>query len=256
MALRLLAIALSGIVAIGWSYQGFDLSVASDDEAWRCMYKTVNDDMFVIIRAYRNLGVVDENAAASIKSAWSHSQRDLGIYMFPCIQDSAYSVANNITCPSASEQVMDTVNNLNAEGVSISGCSDCQPKGKSKASVLSVWIDIEDEVPSKYYSSDPSVNQQFIADLVSQLESMGIKVGIYTTATYWKNIMDNVEGYGAKHKLWYPHYDDVSSFDFFEPFADWTKDSLKIKQIAPDIGLCGFTQIDRNYAADDEYPVN
>lgn len=257
MEWRLLLIALSCLLVTCSSISGFDLSVASDEETWRCMYKTVNDDMFAIIRAYRNIGVVDENAAASIKAAWGHSQRDLGIYMFPCIQDSAYSVANNITCQSAVDQVKDTVSSLKEEGIAISGCVECQPDRRtSKASVLSVWVDIEDEVPSKYYSSDPMVNQKFMNDLVTQLESMGIKVGIYTTKTYWQNIMDNVEGYGANHNLWYPHYDDISSFDFFEPFADWTKESLKIKQIAPDIGICGLSQIDRNYAETDGYPVN
>ena len=48
--------------------QGFDLSVATSTETWNCLASAV-DDVFGIIRAYRNVGVVDANAATSIKAA-------------------------------------------------------------------------------------------------------------------------------------------------------------------------------------------
>ena len=227
--------------------QGFDLSVATSTETWNCL-ASAGDDVFGIIRAYRNVGVVDANAATSIKAASAAGVRDLGVYMFPCIEESPYTQDNNITCASASSQVIDTVQYLEREGVSILG-SSIQPKNsKIEAVVNAVWLDIEDEVPSKYYASDPSINQAFLADIVAALEGLGIEVGIYSTSTYWKNILDNVEGYGCAHSLWYPRYDNTSSFEFFEPFADWELSSLKVKQIAPDVGLCGVSQIDQNYA--------
>jgi hypothetical protein len=110
-----------------------------------------------------------------------------------------------------------------------------------------IWIDIEDEVPSKYYSAKNADNIQFIADLTSSLSGFGIEVGIYTTKTYWANIMDNVEGYGQL-KLWYPRYDQINSMDFATsilPFADFTK--VYIKQTNGNVGACGITQVDSNY---------
>ena len=229
------------------SRQGFDLSVETTAETWSCLFSST-DDIFAIIRAYRNVGVVDINAPTSVKAAYSAGVRDLGVYIFPCIGESPYSKDNNITCASASNQVLDTVQALQKEGISIKG-STIQPEESSTVALVnSVWLDIEDEVPSKYYAADPSVNQQFLADIVTALENLGITVGIYSTSTYWKNILNNVEGYGSNHSLWYPRYDNIDSFDFFEPFADWTVSSLKVKQIAGDVGLCGLSQIDLNYA--------
>ena len=111
-----------------------------------------------------------------------------------------------------------------------------------------MWIDIEDEVPSKYYSTNTTQNVEFITQMRNYLESLGAEVGIYTTSTYWKNIMDNETGFGSL-KLWYPRYDQMNSMGFFSPFADFT--SVYIKQTQGNTGTCGLSQVDSDYMDDD-----
>ncbi len=88
------------------------------------------------------------------------------------------------------------------------------------------------------------MNQAFLENMVKSLESRGIQVGIYTTKTYWTNIMASNPSYGT-YPLWYPRYDGIDSFDFFAPFAGWTQ--LLIKQTAGDAPLCGLSQVDTDY---------
>jgi hypothetical protein len=236
-------------LALALGRTGYDLSVASDAKTWDCLVEE-NSDVFAIIRAYRNVGQVDTNSANSIKAAYAAGVRDLGVYMFPCVQGSAYAISTNLTCDSAEGQVKAMVSYLQSEGIFIKG-SSLQPNGEPVAVVNSIWLDIEDEVPAKWFSTDTSANQNLFADLVNAVEGLGIVAGVYSTSAYWKNILDNVEGYGSTHSLWYPRYDATDSFDFFEPFADWTLDSLKIKQTGGNVGTCGLTQVDSNYAEDE-----
>ncbi len=83
--------------------------------------------------------------------------------------------------------------------------------------------------------------------MVQSLKGYGIEVGIYTTKSYWANIMNNVIGYG-NCKLWYPRYDGVANMDFaatYLPFADFTQ--VYIKQTGGDVELCGLSQVDSDY---------
>jgi hypothetical protein len=83
-----------------------------------------------------------------------------------------------------------------------------------------------------------------MAELVASLEKYNVPVGIYTTKTYWTQIMNNDMNYG-QYQLWYPRYDGVNSFDFFAPFAAW--DHVDIKQTAGDAPLCSLTQVDTDF---------
>ncbi len=74
---------------------------------------------------------------------------------------------------------------------------------RPSTTVYRIWLDIEDETPSKYYDPDTAVNQNFISELASAVESSGVPLGIYTTKTYWQNIMNNTIGY-SQYPLWYP----------------------------------------------------
>jgi GH25 family lysozyme M1 (1,4-beta-N-acetylmuramidase) len=114
-----------------------------------------------------------------------------------------------------------------------------------RVELSTLWLDVEDEVPSIYYDPDPAVNQAFLQQLVDAMAEASIATGVYTTKTYWGTIMDNVEGYG-QFPLWYPRYDGEDSLDFFEPFADFTK--CTIKQTGGDVGYCAVSQVDSNYA--------
>lgn len=122
------------------------------------------------------------------------------------------------------------------------------------------------------FFTDATVNQALVATIVEELVSRNISVGIYTTKTYWTNIMASNPNYG-QFPLWYPRYDGVDSFDFFVPFSGlsakliinplclsytilhlikmlyyfsgWEK--LAIKQTAGDAPICGISQIDLDY---------
>lgn len=208
---------------------GVDVSVGITEENLDCLITNYNVT-FLISRVYRNKGLVDTNAASTLQLAHS---RGLAIdaYIFPCIQTSTYAVTNNITCVTAYQQAKDSVDYLRENGVTINR----------------MYIDIEDESPSKYYDSNTDYNINFIAELVTAIEEMNTEVAIYTTKTYWQNIMNNVEGY-SKYKLWYPRYDNVNSMDFFSSFGGWT--SVYIKQTGGDSAYCDISQVDTDFMTD------
>jgi len=227
---------------------GFDLSVASEQTDWECLLD--NSATFGIVRLYRNLGKIDTNSAKSINAANSVLSTIDG-YMFPCLTQSPYSIANNITCESAANQVKHTLQYLAEEGIWVNNSSlSPQPFFPILSTLGRIWIDVEDEVPSKYFSPVVADNTAFMTDIVTALQSYGIEVGIYTTKTYWANIMNNEKGYGYL-KLWYPHYDGINNMDFAAdvlPFADFT--SVYIKQTGGDVGLCNLSQVDSNFMVD------
>lgn len=231
-----------------YAYYGVDLSVLTQSADWECLVNERNVT-YAIVRAYRNTGLVDSNSTNSLHYAAQAGVKDLGIYMFPCVTTSSYAVSKNIVCPSPEEQVLETVKYLRENHVFIKrnfpNSVDPTKIPKNAVVVNRVWIDIEDESPAKYYDVDPVKNQDFIGKIVAALEKLYIPVGIYTTKTYWQNIMGNIEGYGAKYPLWYPRYDAVDTLDFFTPFVDFTE--VKIKQTGGDVGYCGLSQVDSDY---------
>lgn len=232
---------------------GFDLSVKSTEEDWSCLASPDIGGSFGIIRLYRNIGQVDRNSSKSILAA--NTVMEVGRidgYMFPCISQSQYSIDHNITCDSAATQVLHTLQYLAEEGIAVKGSSlQPGPYFPDLVTLNRIWIDIEDEVPSKYYSANTADNIAFLADITTSLQGYGIEMGIYTTKTYWSNVMNNVLGYGLTNKLWYPHYDGVNNMDFAAdvlPFADFT--SVYIKQTNGNVGDCSISQVDSNYMPD------
>lgn len=216
---------------------GIDISVSSTAETMECLAKSQNMT-YLLTRVYRCIGEVDSIGAQTMTLALAQSNPSFQFvdgYIFPCIATANYTVSNNITCPSASQQIADTIQLLEEYKV-----LDKQ----SKSNPIRLWLDVEDESPSKYYDSDPAVNQVFLEEMTTALLSKNIRVGVYTTKSYWKQIMDNQMGYGARFPLWYPRYDAVNSLDFFEPFADFAQ--VLIKQTAGDTGMCGVT-LDTNF---------
>jgi len=222
---------------------GVDLSVQTTQEDWNCLVKD-HDISYAIIRAYRSLGALDENAADTLKLAYAAGIKDLGAYMFPCITTSSYAISKNITCDAADVQVTKTMDFLHENGIYVEG-ETASAKTVTPVYINRMWIDIEDEVPSKYYDANTSVNQEFLAAMVAKLNDLKVPVGIYSTKTYWTNILNNVEGYNI-YPLWYPRYDAVDSMDFFSPFGGW--ESCDIKQTGGDIQYCGITQVDPDYS--------
>lgn len=134
--------------------QGVDLSIPCDESTWTCLQQA--GISFGKVRAYRSVGQLDTNAPASLKSAHSAGLKDLDVYIFPCISTSPYSVSNNITCKSPSDQLLETVNYLSDNQIYFE-----HRKEKDSVFVSRLWLDVEDENPSKYYDVNPSVNQAF-----------------------------------------------------------------------------------------------
>jgi hypothetical protein len=84
--------------------------------------------------------------------------------------------------------------------------------------------------------------------MVNAATSLGVQLGIYTTATDWKNIFtdkltdgtavyyyNNSIGYVIDNPfswlpLWLPRYDSTKSMDFFYPTAGWS--DVFVKQIS------------------------
>ena len=64
------------------SRQGIDLSAPATTEAFRCLkQKGFN---FVIVRAFRSLGIPDYNAPQNIRNAREANMDTVEAYMFPC----------------------------------------------------------------------------------------------------------------------------------------------------------------------------
>lgn len=231
----------SCLIASALGRAGVDLSVATSLSDWQCLREKYSVD-YAIIRLYRNIGLIDTNGAASLTNAAKAGINDLGAYMFPCLSESPYSKSHNVSCESVQAQADATIKNLISNNIAVAD-TILSPKDPV-ATVNRIWIDIEDEVPAKYFSADVTINQKFIGDLVEALEARGVMVGIYSTKTYWQNIMGNILGY-SKYPLWYPRYDGVNSLDFFSPFCGW--ESVMIKQTAGDAYLCSISQVDTDY---------
>lgn len=225
---------------------GVDLSVATDEATWDCLLDQGMD--FAKVRAYHSTGQLDTNAPATITAASKAGMKDIDAYIFPCISTSPYSIENNITCKSPTNQLLETLNYLADNGIFFRHRQD-------GVFLNRMWLDIEDESPSKYYDPNPATNQAYMAEITQAAKRLNLPMGIYTTKTYWSQIMDNVEDYSTTDRLgryvyplWYPRYDAVNSMDFFEPFGGW--ESVLIKQTGGDVGYCGVTQVDSDYMED------
>jgi GH25 family lysozyme M1 (1,4-beta-N-acetylmuramidase) len=225
------------------AYNGVDLSVATTVADWQCLVSDYNVT-YAIIRTYRSVGEVDTNSPNTIHYAATAGIKDIGVYMFPCMPTSPYSISNEITCATPEQQVIDAVSFLQTNGIVVKRMVDDVHSQSNITVVNRVWLDIEDQSPAKYYDSDVTKNQEFVAAIVAQLEKMKIPVGIYVSKTNWQNIMGNIEGYG-NYPLWYPRYDNDPSMDFFVPFADFTE--VKIKQTAGNSKWCSLSQVDTDY---------
>jgi hypothetical protein len=219
---------------------GFDISVSLLNSQWACLQTHENGYEYAIVRVYRNIGVVDEASAQSIITA-SSLGFSVDAYFFPCLQNSKYSQDHGITCPTAAQQVRDTIQYLELHGIHHK--SNIGNHLTSAVYIGRIWLDIEDG--NQYFDSSTSANQNFIADIVSNFTFFGLELGIYTSPAYWQSIMGDINGYGNL-PLWYPCYDSINSMDFFVPFADWT--FVTVKQTGGNTGICGVSQIDSDFS--------
>lgn len=248
----------SRFIASAQGYFGLDASVSLNATTWKCL----NDEMslsFATIRVYRNIGTIDTQAAPTLLAAPANLKDTLSAYIFPCVNSSQLSIDRQIVCPSLDDQVKSIVDYLNSNGINfkngdtavsaataVASASATASTEQSSLTLQRLWLDVEDEEPPKYYDTNPEVNQQIIADLITAVQKQNIPLGMYTTKTYWQKIMGNVESpIYAGMPLWYPRYDGYNNMTFFSPFPNW--ENVDIKQTGGGVKLCG-TDIDTNYA--------
>ncbi|CAF1566998.1 unnamed protein product [Rotaria sp. Silwood1] len=191
---------------------GVDVSQSVSQEQFACLkdsgYK------FVIVRAYRSVGVVDTNSAQTIKNARAAGLNNVDAYLFPCIR-----------CGDASQQVIETIDYLREEG----------------ARIDRLWLDIEGK-----WNNDTDINIQFVDELIKQIIILDVKYGIYTSRYQWISIMNNTTKFSSNTPLWYAHYDDDQSFHDFRLFGGWKQPS--IKQFIGDVKECGVV-LDKNFSS-------
>lgn len=154
-----------------------------------------------------------------------------------------------MTCPSAKQQLTDTLDYFAANNIGVARRVGEAGKenSPSKPLVQRLFLDIEDPSPSLYFDPDPAVNQLFVSEFVAAAADLDTPLGFYTTSSYWSTIMANSEEYSEEEgfPLWYPRWDGEDNMDFFVPFGGW--DTVRVKQTAGDVGLCGVSQVDMDY---------
>jgi len=198
------AAVLSSVFYVATATFGVDVSSPVSESDWRCLKS--NDFTFAAVRVYESTGRPDPNAVKTMANARSAGIGVVDAYMFPCPKCSK----------SAADQVEEAVKNLR----------------DNKAQFSIFWFDIE----GPQYWGSQSANKNFLTQALSKAESLGVKIGIYTSESQWIPIFGDWDG-GAKYPLWYAHYDGRPNFSDFKPFAGWKKPVMK--QYQGDVTKCG-----------------
>lgn len=208
--MRLILFAALALLPVVFAVRGGDVSSATAQSTFQCAVSNGNWQ-FMITRSYCSYGGPDPNAASNLANAKAAGIQYTDAYHFPCYGG-----------VSASQQVNDDVNAISGQ-------------------FGTLWFDIEMNPSSGCgWSSDTSANCQFLGDMISAGQSLGISMGVYTSAYQWGNIMGSGCTVGADNSLplWYAHYDNNPSFSDFSPYGGWT--SPNMKQYYDSTGLgCG-----------------
>lgn len=213
------AFASALLSASAFAITGIDVSTYVGQSDFACM-KNENNHEFGIpewasVRAYTSAGYVDENAPATIHNAKEAGMKHVSAYIFPCVP-----------CGDGGGQVNSTVYFLHHTG----------------AEPDMYWYDVE----RFHWSTNIYANREFIADMIKEGKSLGIKAGIYTNYYNWEEIVGIEWTYPADQgmPLWYAHYDYYGDFKDFDPFGGWKEPA--VKQYAGDVHSCGVS-VDMNY---------
>lgn len=287
-------------------YYGIDIALPTSNTTWP-QYIASNDISFAIVKVYNNDGSIVRNSASSIKSAWENGIRNISVYMFPCIQNSSFSISNLIQCQSPANQLNDITTYLNRNGIffeqysqstwsptlsptqvpsanptlhptvgspvhSPTSAPTSQPSSQpsmspsgqptstpsmltsaspthspthiptvyptstpsysssSYALIQTIFLDIEDDNPARYFDHSPAANVEFIRQFTNAAFELGIRVGIYTASRDWGQTtqLTNSTNPFSLLPLWTPRFDSTYSMDFFGGFGGWN--SVFIKQ--------------------------
>jgi GH25 family lysozyme M1 (1,4-beta-N-acetylmuramidase) len=194
------------LCGVAHAVSGGDISEYYGSGTFSCTVS--NGWSFVIVRSYCSYGGVDSNAPATLQAAAAGGIQYHDVYHFPCIG------------VSASQQVSDDYNQV-------------------KGLFGMMWFDIETNPSPNCGWQDAATNCNFMGQLISAGQSLGIHMGIYSSAYMWGSIMGDGCTVGADNgiPLWYAHYDQNPSFSDFSSFGGWT--SPNIKQYWDSVGICG-----------------
>lgn len=182
----LIAVAfILAIVPSAFASYGVDVSQPTSVSSFQCMK---NDGLdFAIVRTFQSNGVNDPNGVHTVANAWAGGMSYVDVYMFPCPTCSA----------SAASQVTSAVNYLKSYNTRFG----------------QFWFDIEG---TQYWTGSQSENQAFFNELKSTGASLGLNMGVYTSASQWDPIMGSGFTGGSNLPLWYAHVRQF--FSSFPPF--------------------------------------
>jgi hypothetical protein len=186
---------------------GPDVSTPLSVKQWQSLISG-RSATFGVVRCYQSDGKVDPNAPATVLNGWAAGLASVDVYHFPdCTTDAA-------------TQVQGAVSALRQAG----------------ARFGRYWLDVElskssegtYDNPSKWSTTDPQANAAFLSDLIAAADSLGLSVGIYTSACSWSLCMGDSSSF-AEYPLWYAQYETPAqaSFDDFKPFGGWTAPTMK-----------------------------
>jgi hypothetical protein len=186
---------------------GVDLSTPVSESDAVCMKNA--GVAFASARAWHSYGAFDD-AVVGTSAAFAKAGIPFTVYLFPCAQQSA------------ALQVRQLLGNLTAASVQYER----------------VWFDIEtNSSPGCGWSSNFSANCVFVAELVAAAAQLNVTAGMYASAHEWGLTAGAACTAGSELELWYPRYDNVTSFADFAPFGGFTAPS--IKQYWDTHTLCG-----------------
>jgi len=206
-------VALLCALPLAFAVVGVDVSAPVSESSFACM-KGQHGVEFAIVRCWHSTGTPDTAAPATVSHAWSAGLAHVDVYMFPCYK-----------CGDGKGQVNKAVSYLRSNNVRYG----------------MLWLDIEG--PGTYWSSSTTNNVNFINDMISEGRSLGVTLGIYTSASQWNPITGDWKG-ASSYPLWYAHYNSQQNFNDFSPFGGWTHPA--IKQYAGDTTLCS-SGVDLNW---------
>mmetsp|Transcript_34297 Transcript_34297/g.80167 ORF Transcript_34297/g.80167 Transcript_34297/m.80167 type:complete len:233 (-) Transcript_34297:31-729(-) len=208
-------VSLNGTVTYPANYYGVDVSQPVSESAMKCLVDA--NLLYAIVRCYQSLGHPDPACAGTVAAAHAAGMKRVDAYMFPCPK-----------CGNAAGQVQSQLSYFS----------------EHKVNVDTLWLDIEG---SQYWTGSYSGNKAFYQELVDEAKKLGLKTGVYSSASQWSAIFGSLSySHGADLPIWYPHYDGIPELSDFSSFGGWR--SPYMKQFTDKGAKCGVSY-DINFRA-------
>ncbi|KAF7632191.1 hypothetical protein Mgra_00008376 [Meloidogyne graminicola] len=196
--------------------EGVDVSELTTIEQFNCLKNKLKTE-FVIVRAGRSNGFVDNNATKNIKNAREAGINDIDIYIFPCVKPKVLQIIYD-KCGNPRDTITSVLNTLKS----------------NNANFGRVWLDIEGLADNEDYqgwrNNGKAKNVEFIKGMVDTLIYNNQSYGIYTNKCNWHEITGNTQNF-KNVSLLYEHLDEEKNFDDYGeygyPFGGWERPAMK-----------------------------